>query len=436
MSSSPPAPRRPGLRLRQSIQHIEYAPTPSPPAHIPHSPSHDRSDATHHLAGPFRPQTPLDAQFASPTKPTHPGQLDPWSTASYGLWADIKSMRWVVVPTSSFKILLITFVLWSNWELVRPFLAPELSNPFAPLIFISHPIPDSAPDDPRYAKGYLDLVFIAWYIIVWSFFRQIITLHISRSVGQWFGIKKESKLARFGEQGYAMAYFAFMGIWGIRIMSQFPTWWYRTEYFWIDYPHWQMKPELKRYYLMQASYWCQQLIVLLLNLEKPRKDYYELVAHHFVTLWLVGWSYLINLTFIGNAVYVSMDVPDVFIALSKAINYIQYARTKVVVYLLFVGIWSYFRHFLNFYILYSVWTEFDLMPETSKRWSPEDGVWMVWWMKYQVFVPLVLLQLLNLLWYVLILRIGVRAAAGIFSQEQAEKVTDERSDDEEDEKDD
>ena len=49
-----------------------------------------------------------------------------------------------------------------------------------------------------------------------------------------------------------------------------------------------MKPELKAYYLTQSAYWCQQLIVLLLRLEKPRKDYYELVAHHFVTLWLVG----------------------------------------------------------------------------------------------------------------------------------------------------
>ena len=89
-------------------------------------------------------------------------------------------------------------------------------------------------------------------------------------------------------------------------MSQQPTWWYKTEYFWIgmshtafkssytysvpdsDYPHWDMKPELKRYYLMQAAYWVQQLLVLVFGLEKPRKDYYELVAHHLVTLWLVG----------------------------------------------------------------------------------------------------------------------------------------------------
>jgi very-long-chain ceramide synthase len=48
-----------------------------------------------------------------------------------------------------------------------------------------------------------------------------------------------------------------------------------------------MTGELKRYYLMQSAYWVQQLIVLVLGLEKPRKDYYELVAHHIVTIWLI-----------------------------------------------------------------------------------------------------------------------------------------------------
>ncbi len=95
-----------------------------------------------------------------------------------------------------------------------------------------------------------------------------------------------------------------------------------------------MKPEQKSYYLTQAAYWCQQLLVLVLGLEKPRKDYNELVVHHIVTLWLVGcvqsfgtssyrfitdehvwysWSYLINLTRIGTAVYISMDIPDAFL---------------------------------------------------------------------------------------------------------------------------
>ncbi|KAI0677592.1 TLC domain-containing protein [Trametes maxima] len=309
---------------------------------------------------------------------------------------------------SSLKILLIVFVLWVNWELLAPYVPTAISNPFTPLIFLSHRIPDSSEDDPRYQKGYLDLAFIAYYIVFWSFIRQSITLYVCRPVAKWFGIRRETKLERFGEQGYAVIYFAFTSVWGIRVMSQLPTWWYRTEHFWIDYPHWDMKPDLKRYYLMQMAYWCQQFIVLVLGLEKPRKDYYELVAHHFVTIWLVGWSYLINLTYIGNAVYLSMDLPDSFLGLAKVLNYIQWNNVNSVVFPVFLFIWSYFRHWLNWVILYSVWFEFDLMPETSKQWSPDDGVWLVWWMKYQVFIPLVLLQLLNIFWWFLIWRIAWR----------------------------
>ena len=53
-----------------------------------------------------------------------------------------------------------------------------------------------------------------------------------------------------------------------------------------------MKPELKAYYPLHTAYWCQQLIVLVLKLEKPRSDYNELIAHHIVTLWLVGYVYV------------------------------------------------------------------------------------------------------------------------------------------------
>jgi acyl-CoA-dependent ceramide synthase len=45
---------------------------------------------------------------------------------------------------------------------------------------------------------------------------------------------------------------------------------------------------MKTYYLLQTAYWTQQLFVLVLKIEKPRKDYNELVIHHLVTIWLIG----------------------------------------------------------------------------------------------------------------------------------------------------
>lgn len=119
-----------------------------------------------------------------------------------------------------------------------------------------------------------------------------------------------------------------------------------------------MTPGLKYYYLMQASYWCQQLIVLVFRLEKPRKDHNEYVAHHIVTLWLIGfvyrlstlvlvyshlvrrWSYGINLTLIGNSVYVSMDVPDFFLAMAKVFNYLRWEWTSNTIFVIFIGFWT------------------------------------------------------------------------------------------------
>ncbi|KAJ7276490.1 TLC domain-containing protein [Mycena haematopus] len=326
-------------------------------------------------------------------------------------------LRWVIEPAESFRLLLIPLVLYLNWELLTPHLKPLLEpyapsigpylpdgaagNPFASMFLLSGKVQTSDPDDPRYAKDWRDLLFLAYNIVFFSCFRQLITVTMFKRIAKYFGIKKEAKLDRFGEQGYAMVYFGITGAWGLRIMSQLPTWWYH-------YPHWDMKPELKRYYLMQMSYWCQQLIVLVLGLEKPRKDYHELVAHHIVTLWLVGWSYLVNLTLIGNAVYMSMDIPDMALAISKLFNYLQLERPKVVSFAIFVCLWTYFRHYLNLVILWSVWTEYGLAPEIAKQWSWVEGTYLVGWMQYQVFIPIMLLQFINLFWYYLILRILVR----------------------------
>lgn len=383
------------------------------------------NDPSHHLTGPLMPQTPTGAPSRGRFRPS----LIDTTPISQGFWNDLKSGRWVVVPSSSLRMLLLPVFLHINWILFTPLIFTQPPpSPFAPLLFISYPTPSPTDDiaDPRYRKGWLDLVFLAYNIVFFSFVRQFVLFRICYPIARYFGIRKEAKLARFGEQGYALLYFSFFGAWGLRNMSHLPTWWYNCEQFWIDYPHWQMTPGLKRYYLMQASYWCQQLIVLVSGVEKPRKDFRELVIHHFVTLWLVGWSYGINLTLIGNAVYTSMDIPDVLLAASKLLNYLRWKRSLDILYVIFIGVWTYFRHYLNLVILRSVYKDFDLIPQSARRWSPAEGVFMAGWLKWQIFTPILLLQFLNIFWYFLILRILYRAIAG-------SDIKDERSDDEDSE---
>ena len=65
------------------------------------------------------------------------------------------------LSASALKILLFVVALWLNWEVLSPYVAKDIDNPFRPLLFISHRVPDSAESDPRYQKGWLDLAFLA-----------------------------------------------------------------------------------------------------------------------------------------------------------------------------------------------------------------------------------------------------------------------------------
>ena len=164
-----------------------------------------------------------------------------------------------------------------------------------------------------------------------------------------------------------------------------------------------MTPELKRYYLMQASYWCHQLIVLVLRLEKPRKDFKELVAHHIVTLWLIGFApgfayapiCLLTPPFPGGVTastsrssempYTPPWTSQIFSSECLNCSIIsvgsehktscsssslgsgrEYSALISPCYLYSVrSLFRYFRHYLNLVMLYSVYKDFDLIPCVS-----------------------------------------------------------------------
>ncbi|KAJ7779508.1 TLC domain-containing protein [Mycena maculata] len=247
-------------------------------------------------------------------------------------------------------------------------------------------------------------------------------------------MSKEGRLERFGEQGYAVCYFAVVGVWGVYTLSQTRVLtspfspsspsllsslkqifairgdhFLKTEFFWRDYPHSHLTGAMKRYYLSQVAYWLQQFLVLILALEKRRSDHWELVVHHCVTVWMVSWSYLMNVTLLGNAVFVCMDVPDMLLAFSKTLNYLNYERGKVVSLAVFFVVWTYFRHYISLRILHSLQAEFRLVPAHAQVFAPRKGLYMAPWMRDQMFYSLCVLQALNVFWYWLIVRIIVRS---------------------------
>ncbi|KAG9006037.1 hypothetical protein FRB94_001018 [Tulasnella sp. JGI-2019a] len=118
-----------------------------------------------------------------------------------------------------------------------------------------------------------------------------------------------------------------------------------------------------------------------------------------------------------------MDTSDIFLASALMLHHVKLEMAANIVFAMLVFVWTYMRHYLNLYFLYSVYYDFDLIPLWAQRWSPREGVWMAGWMRWQIFTPLFLLQLVNLFWYFLILRIGYRALT------KKKELADEREDD-------
>ena len=217
--------------------------------------------------------------------------------------------------------LVILFVFFSLYAI-----NPTESNPIHRFIFLSYELPvpaGSAPGTPpQYGKGPWDIAFVSFYTVVLSFTREFIMQELLRPLARYAGLKSRGKQARFMEQMYTAIYFAFLGPAGMFVMSRTPVWYYNTAGMYEGFPHRTHEAYFKFYYLFQAAYWAQQAIVLVLGMEKPRKDFKELILHHIVSLALIGLSYRFHFTYMGLAVYITHDISDFFLAASSPKNHI------------------------------------------------------------------------------------------------------------------
>jgi very-long-chain ceramide synthase len=194
---------------------------------------------------------------------------------------------------------------------------PSEGNPLHKAIFLSYPNPPLGEEGPiMYGKGRNDFAFVAFYTIVLSLTREFLMQRVIRPWAIRCGIRGRAKQSRFMEQVYTAMYFAVFGPFGMYVMSRGSLWYFNTTAMFEGFPHKQHEGIFKAYYLLEASYWSQQAIVLLLQLEKPRKDFKELVLHHIVTLSLIALSYRFHFAKMGIAVYITHDISDFFLAVS------------------------------------------------------------------------------------------------------------------------
>lgn len=253
-----------------------------------------------------------------------------------------------------------------------------------------------------YGKGIRDLCFIFFYAIFFTFLREFVMDMVARPLVLYLNVTSEHRVKRLMEQIYSMVYYSISGPFGIYIMYHSDMWFFKTTPMYSTYPDLTNISYFKVYYLVQAAFWTHQACILVLQLEKPRKDHKQLVFHHVVTLLLILISYCFHFTKIGLLVYITMDVSDFFLSLSMTLNYLDSLLVPFALFT-FAATWIYLRHIVNIRILWSILTEFST--EGGYVLNLATQQYKCWMTLIMVFVPLLALQLVNIYWLFLILRL-------------------------------
>lgn len=87
------------------------------------------------------------------------------------------------------------------------------------------------------------------------------------------------------------------------------------EELWTNWPQRELDGLMKLYLLAQWSFWIQQ--VLVINMEDRRKDHWQMLSHHIVTIILISASYAYHQTRVGNLIMVQMDAVDLVFPVRK-----------------------------------------------------------------------------------------------------------------------
>ncbi|KAK4512123.1 uncharacterized protein ATC70_013366 [Mucor velutinosus] len=294
--------------------------------------------------------------------------------------------------------------------LIGHFLHLDICDKF---IYISGRLPNGL-----YKKSLWDIAFLFFYFLVFTFLRAAAMEYVLKPMSVYLKVPRGKKL-RFAEQSWLVIYYSISFGSGLAIFYNSPTW-NDTSYFWRNYPVWELKGYFKYYYLLQFAFWIQQPFVL--QIEAPRKDYTEYMVHHINTLLLISLSYCCNFTGVGNAVFVSMDLPDVLLCLAKTLHYLGYGLICDATFLAMVISWMYTRVYYYGRIIYSTYTEPDVYVPQFKL-DPVHGFWFPHFVKYIILILMLGLYILIIFWTLMICKVVYRLVSNT-------GITDVRSDDE------
>ncbi|KAE8350000.1 TLC domain-containing protein [Aspergillus coremiiformis] len=307
------------------------------------------------------------------------------------------------------------------------------------------------PRTKKYASGFDDFYFMSFWTILLTGLRAGVIEYILAPLARRWGVSRRKDATRFAEQGWMVMYYNVVWPLGMYLYSKSP-YFLNMEELWTEWPQRELDGLVKAYFLGQWSFWVQQILVI--HIEDRRKDHWQMLTHHFVTIALMAASYAYHQARVGHLILVLMDVIDLFLPLAKCLKYLGHTTICDILFGGFIISWLIARHLLFLKACWSIYFDssriiapgcyrgtaealegpFPVPSDWSHLIEPfRNPAGTVCWNQniiYGFLSFLLCLQVMMLLWFTIIVRIALRIVQG----NRAEDLRSEGEEDEQDEK--
>lgn len=302
---------------------------------------------------------------------------------------------------------------------VSLYLLPQTSQYVKPMIVLEG---KAGPD--LYNHSPKDYCYVAFAIVVLIFIRSFFLNVVFRNIAvHLLRFKRQGAIDRFCEQSWFLVQYGCCFLWDFSILCR-REYYADLDYLFKGYPH-NLTLAFKYYYLTVLGIWIFHIFVI--HVEKRRKDHYEMLSHHIITVLLVYGSYKYHFTRIGNLILAIMNFVDIWLALAKVLRYCGFSNLCDFTFLIFFFSWIILRHGLFNYVVYFSYTRAhillnDAICSVTNKSTDCLNEYVIYWL----IALLVGLQCIMVFWMFMILKVLYK----ILSGSNAEDV---RSDSESDE---
>jgi ceramide synthetase len=144
--------------------------------------------------------------------------------------------------------------------------------------------------------------------------------------------KIETKVQKFGQTAMEQLFYGSFTYFGMIMVLNQP-WAWPSKHWWLDFDkkdpsghsiHSYMTEAVAAYYILYAARYFQGMLSVLM--EHRRKDFWEMMLHHFVTWALVTISYVYGWNRVGLVIMLVFDPADVPLHTAKMCKYIGEQR--------------------------------------------------------------------------------------------------------------